>query len=114
MGINKNEKIQVVTSGPYRFVRHPIYVSQLLMVAAIPVLLPSMLSAVILAVHFVCIFIKAADEDAFLLTIGSPEYQAYRTRTGGLFPRLIGNPPPAARSREKNDGASRPAGRDTK
>jgi protein-S-isoprenylcysteine O-methyltransferase Ste14 len=96
MGVDRAEKTIPVTHGPYRFVRHPIYLCQLLMVAAITPLLPSALSLLILAVHLVCVLIKAADEESFLRAVQSRDYQEYRARTGAWLPRLSRRKPPAA------------------
>lgn len=88
MGINRAEKPELVTRGPYGLVRHPIYLFQLVMVAAIPFLLPSVLACLILIIHIVCVRIKAADEEAHLRTLLSEPYQAYCARTGAFLPRL--------------------------
>jgi protein-S-isoprenylcysteine O-methyltransferase Ste14 len=41
MGINPNEKTQLIVSGPYAYIRHPIYAIQSLMLLASMILLPS-------------------------------------------------------------------------
>src|SRR5215208_1285117 len=41
MGINPDEKTQLIVSGPYAYVRHPIYAIQSLMLLASMALLPS-------------------------------------------------------------------------
>jgi protein-S-isoprenylcysteine O-methyltransferase Ste14 len=94
MGVDANEPTQLVTSGPYRFMRHPIYSAQLLMVAAIVVLLPCALSLITFAVHAVCVLIKAADEESHLRAQLGQAYDEYRSRTG-CFPRLFGSNPSA-------------------
>jgi protein-S-isoprenylcysteine O-methyltransferase Ste14 len=88
MGINRAEKTELVRRGPYGFVRHPIYLFQVMMVAAIAFLLPSVLACLILAIHIVCVRIKAADEEAHLRTLLGEPYQAYCARTGAWLPRL--------------------------
>jgi protein-S-isoprenylcysteine O-methyltransferase Ste14 len=87
MGINREEKTELVTTGPYRFVRHPIYLFQVVMVAAVAVLLPSPLAAAILVIHLLCALTKAADEEDHLRTSMGPTYEAYRASTGRWFPR---------------------------
>lgn len=81
----------LVTIGPYRLVRHPFYTSYIIfwtgwaiatwtVWAAFPVL------------AFVVIYVVAAkgEESKFAATPLAAEYEAYRRRTGFLFPKLVG------------------------
>jgi protein-S-isoprenylcysteine O-methyltransferase Ste14 len=88
MGINRKEKNTLVRSGPYRLVRHPIYGLQVVMLAGVALLLPSLLSLLVLAVHLSCVWVKALDEEAYLLTVHGQDYRDYLTQTGRLFPKL--------------------------
>jgi protein-S-isoprenylcysteine O-methyltransferase Ste14 len=90
MGIDRKEPPRLVTSGPYGLVRHPIYLFQLMMVAAMTILLPSAFSLFILGIHLVCVLTKAADEEAYLRPLLGQTYEAYCARAGGWFPRLPG------------------------
>jgi hypothetical protein len=49
IGINRNEKTTLVNRGPYRLVRHPIYLFQSVMLAGAALLLPTPVSFLILA-----------------------------------------------------------------
>ena len=89
MGIDRNERNRLVTRGPYRVVRHPIYALQVLMLAGVALLLPTPLTFFILVVHYVCAWLKAVDEEAYLLTVHGTEYRAYLARTGRLFPKIL-------------------------
>src|SRR6188508_3223083 len=51
--VNPKEKNQLVTSGPYRRMRHPIYSFQIVMLIGALLLLPTVFTALILAVHVV-------------------------------------------------------------
>ena len=88
MGIGRGEKTALVTRGPYRLVRHPIYLFQVVMVAAIPLLLPSGLAWLVLIIHVVCVRIKATDEELYLGNLLGGLYQDYCATTGRWFPRL--------------------------
>jgi protein-S-isoprenylcysteine O-methyltransferase Ste14 len=92
MGINRKEKNLLVTDGPYGVVRHPIYLFQIVMLAGAALLLPTVLSLLALILHVVCVWIKAADEEAYLLTVHGDIYREYLSRTGRLIPRLVGKP----------------------
>ncbi len=88
MGINPNEHNALVTRGPYRRVRHPIYLFQVVMLVGVAGLLPSALSLIALAIHLVCVWVKARDEERYLLAIHGGEYRKYLSGTGRLFPNL--------------------------
>lgn len=88
IGVNRAERSNLVTNGPYARVRHPIYLFQLAMLTGVVVLLPTAVSALVFLFHLACVLIKALDEEAYLLaTFGQP-YRDYLTRTGRLLPRL--------------------------
>ena len=89
MGINEKEKNSLVTQGPYRSIRHPIYLFQIIMLAGAALLLPTLLSLLILLLHLICVLIKAADEESYLLTVHGQQYSDYLSRTGRLFPKLL-------------------------
>ena len=94
MGINRTEKTPLVKHGPFRFVRHPIYLFQLLMLAAVVLLLPTPVSFMVLIIHVCCILTKAADEEGYLRTVHGTEYADYVSRSGRFFPRLRGRSKP--------------------
>ncbi len=89
IGVNRQEKTSLITRGPYNVIRHPIYGFQIVMLGGAALLLPTIFSLVIIAVHFVCVQAKAADEEAYLLGVHGETYQAYLNRTGRLFPKLL-------------------------
>ena len=89
MGINRKEKTILVNRGPYRWVRHPIYSLQLVMLAGTALLLPTPASVGILVFHYVCVRIKAADEEKYLISIHGDPYRDYLKLTGRLIPKLL-------------------------
>src|SRR5262245_4383971 len=90
VGINRKEKTALVTRGPYRLVRHPIYLFQVVMLAGVALLLPAPVSFIIFAFHLLCVRMKALDEEMYLLTVHGDEYRDYLSRTGRWFPKSLG------------------------
>ncbi len=89
IGVDQREKNPLVTRGPYRAIRHPIYSFQIVMLAGALLLLPTALSLIALAVHAICAIIKASDEEKYLLTVHGEDYRVYLKRSGGLFPKIF-------------------------
>jgi protein-S-isoprenylcysteine O-methyltransferase Ste14 len=77
----------LVTSGPYRFVRHPLYTSEALFVLGmlLPVLSP--LSLAIWGAYLGLTALRARYEEVVLLA-AFPDYAAYRRRTWRFLPGM--------------------------
>ena len=88
IGINHNEKNALVTVGPYRWIRHPIYAFQTVMLLGAVLLLPTICSVALVVVHLRLVLIKAKDEEAYLLTVHGDTYREFMAETGRLFPKL--------------------------
>ena len=88
IGVRPSEQAQLVQQGPYAAVRHPIYSFQMLILAGVAVLLPTVLSGAMLAVHGAGCWAKSADEEGYLQRIHPQEYADYRRRTGRFIPGL--------------------------
>ncbi len=71
---------QVATTGPYRFVRHPMYAGMILSLAGMPLVLGSAWSVVPTLGQIVCIVVRTALEDATLRR-DLPGYAEYAART---------------------------------
>jgi protein-S-isoprenylcysteine O-methyltransferase Ste14 len=79
----------IVTSGPYRFVRHPIYLSYVLQMLGLLLAYGSPLVLALVSGHLALTVYRARLEEA-LLAAHSEEYRAYQARTGFLLPRWTG------------------------
>ena len=88
MGIDRREQTALVTHGPYRWVRHPIYLFQVVMLLGVLLLLPTAVSLGLMLLHLVCVGFKVADEEAHLMSVHGSIYRDYVARTGRLLPRL--------------------------
>jgi protein-S-isoprenylcysteine O-methyltransferase Ste14 len=77
----------LVTSGPYRFARHPIYTVYLLINAGLWLRHPTPQFAVVLAVWGALLLLRIRYEEQVLAGV-FPEYAAYRQRVGAFGPRF--------------------------
>ena len=80
---------QLVRSGPYRTVRHPIYSSLLFLLLAVGFLVtPFVLLGVALAVFFIGTAIRIRTEEGLLAARFGEQFEAYRRAVPALIPFL--------------------------
>lgn len=86
--ITLKEGHTLICTGPYRYLRHPIYSGILVAIVgtALTVGRYRALLAVVLA--FLSFWWKARQEDAWLARAFGEEFERQRRRTGGLLPRF--------------------------
>lgn len=78
----------LVTTGPYRFVRHPFYVTAALLMLSVTLLTASWLIGVSSVVVLGLLAIRTPKEEQMLVERFGDEYEKYRATTGIFFPRL--------------------------
>jgi protein-S-isoprenylcysteine O-methyltransferase Ste14 len=81
---------QIIRSGPYAFVRHPIYTGMLTAVAGTALVIGEWRGVLALALILISFWRKALREENMLTAESGEAYAAYRRSTGFLIPRLIG------------------------
>ncbi len=80
----------VVTTGPYAYVRHPMYWSFLLIAAGIFLLTANwFLGGGFLLIILLVMFVRMPIEEAQLIKAYGEEYVAYSKRTGKFFPKFF-------------------------
>lgn len=77
---------KLVERGPYRFVRHPIYTSHLLMGLGTAIAIGSLAAFAGLLFFFVGFWVKVKQEEDLLLRHFPEEYPAYKARVKSLVP----------------------------
>jgi len=78
---------KVIFGGPYRWVRHPMYLGYVGMLAGLILANFSMAYFLLVPIHIALLLYRARLEEARLSEY-SAEYQEYRKRTGFIFPRF--------------------------
>jgi protein-S-isoprenylcysteine O-methyltransferase Ste14 len=89
MPMSRKEQPELVTSGPYAHLRHPIYTGLILAMlgSAIGVNLTLALMLVPVGAYFIY---SARREESVMLQLFPEQYAAYMARTGMLAPRPFG------------------------
>jgi len=87
MGIDPDEKTQLIVSGPYAYVRHPIYALQILLALASMVVILSFAMVVTCGIIIIFLYWEARREEEYLLRLHGEIYGSYKNCVGGFFPR---------------------------
>lgn len=80
---------ELIESGPYRAVRHPIYTGMLVATAGSALALGQARGLLALVVISVGFYFKARKEERYMFSEFGEKYQAYSRRTGMLLPRFL-------------------------
>jgi protein-S-isoprenylcysteine O-methyltransferase Ste14 len=80
---------QLIRSGPYRLVRHPIYTGLLIALAGTFLANGKIRGALSVVVVWISFDIKRRIEEEFMVQTFGPQYEDYRRTTGALFPRIV-------------------------
>jgi protein-S-isoprenylcysteine O-methyltransferase Ste14 len=79
----------LVTNGPYRWVRHPFYVTTALLIASVTLLTANWLIGVSGLLVFVLLAIRTPKEEQKLIERFGQQYHDYMATTGRFFPRIF-------------------------
>jgi protein-S-isoprenylcysteine O-methyltransferase Ste14 len=95
LGRNWSPSLQVredhtlVTEGIYRYIRHPMYASQVLWTLAQPLLLQNWIAGWVGPLTFVPFYLlRVPREEQLMREQFGAQYEAYAERTGSILPRL--------------------------
>jgi protein-S-isoprenylcysteine O-methyltransferase Ste14 len=88
IGIEERARPGLVTGGLYRFTRNPIFLALLVILAGYLLLLPTLLSALMLAGGTIAIRQQIAAEESYLVRAYGQAYRDYARRVGRLLPGI--------------------------
>jgi protein-S-isoprenylcysteine O-methyltransferase Ste14 len=87
IGIDRRDAPGLVTGGPYRFSRNPIYLCMFIVLAGFVVLLPGWPTLLTFVGTVAGIRLAVAKEEAHLAAVYGEAYRAYTRRVGRFVPR---------------------------
>jgi protein-S-isoprenylcysteine O-methyltransferase Ste14 len=89
VGVDPEERTALVTGGPFRVVRNPIYSAMLPTVFGLVLMVPSALALAAIVTLFVGLELQVRRvEEPYLLKVHGDVYTAYASRVGRFVPRL--------------------------
>jgi protein-S-isoprenylcysteine O-methyltransferase Ste14 len=92
--IEIHENHTLVTTGVYRFIRHPMYAAHLLWAIAQALLIHNWIAGPAFLAAFLPLYLyRAPMEERMMLERFRKKYRLYRERTGRIIPRLRSVPP---------------------
>jgi len=89
MDISLKGEEELITDGPFRHVRHPIYALSMLLMICSAVVVPTLPMLVVAIAHLVLSYLKARNEENHLLAVHGDLYRRYLARTGRFFPKRV-------------------------
>lgn len=79
---------ELITEGPYRRVRHPMYTSFLLLLGGFALISANLFFTLALVAMFIIVIVhRTRREEAMLQARFGPAWEAYRDSTGALWPK---------------------------
>jgi protein-S-isoprenylcysteine O-methyltransferase Ste14 len=88
VGVDTDQSIELITTGPFSRVRHPIYTLSMIMILTTLLAVPIWPLLVATVLHIALMHIKAGNEEDWMLRMHGDAYAGYRERTGRFFPRI--------------------------
>lgn len=78
---------ELVTSGLYRYTRHPLYLGEMISVIGFMVVVPGIVSLVAGTAFLILQYLRAIREEK-KLSLHFQEYEEYKQQTGRIFPKI--------------------------
>ena len=82
----RDSEHQLVTTGPYARIRHPIYLAMLAFLTGLTIIAANWLFVVFFFISLVDLALRIPKEEQMLIAAFEEEYVAYMKKTGRIFP----------------------------
>lgn len=80
---------KIISSGPYKYIRHPIYAGIILEVIAIPIIFNAYLGLLISLFLYIPVLIyRLIEEERMLEKHFKEKYKIYKQNVGAIFPKI--------------------------
>ena len=86
--VKTRENHKLVTTGPYRWVRHPLYSVGTTLFLSFALMASNWFMAVVTLMSWVMLMIRLPNEEQHLIEKFGENYKAYMKRTGRLIPKI--------------------------
>jgi protein-S-isoprenylcysteine O-methyltransferase Ste14 len=84
-----NPPVRIVSEGPYRLIRNPMYLGHLIFLAGLALALRSWIGAALLAYHAVWFDRRVREDESHLEQLFGEAYRAYRARSKRWIPGIL-------------------------
>ena len=78
---------RLATTGPYAYVRHPLYSGMIGWAVAVSLLTANWIFIAVCVLSIVGVIVRVPKEEQMMIEAFGDEYKAYRQRTGRFFPK---------------------------
>jgi protein-S-isoprenylcysteine O-methyltransferase Ste14 len=86
--VTLKEGHELIRTGPYRFIRHPIYTGILLMLVGTMVAIGEVRGLIAVLITWLSFYVKARREESFLAQEFGPRFTEHSEHTGMFLPRF--------------------------
>ena len=86
MSVTPGQRTELVTTGAFAHVRHPIYALSMLLMLCTALVVPTLPVLLMAAIHVSLMLMKAKNEERFLIGMHGSVDEDYRRRTGRFLP----------------------------
>jgi protein-S-isoprenylcysteine O-methyltransferase Ste14 len=89
LSVQQKENHELISSGAYKIVRHPIYTGLLLMFFGTSIIVGDWRGLIAVAIITASFWVKLRKEEQWLIEVFGDEYVEYKNRTNALIPWLV-------------------------